>query len=911
MSSAVQDSTPLMKQYFELKEHHPDALMLFQVGDFYELFFEDAKKASAALGIALTTRGKNKGEPIPLCGVPVHALDHYLVKLIKAGFHVAICDQLEAPKPGSVVKRGVTQVLTPGTLTDTKLLDEKAASYLFSFFPMQDSWGLLFGELLTAQLFATVLPNDAEKSLEAELIRFFPDEILLPVDSTETKPFISFFAQRGYVTTLCAPYMQESPESMVADTWLQEHFPHQATIVREKKSLHAAVQLFYQYLSKNQQRALGQFHSLHLYQPDDFLLLDAATQRNLELIKNLQDGTTRHTLFSLVDRAATAMGSRMVKKWLLRPLVKKEQIMHRHDAVALFVQDISFANTVDQLLSHVGDIERVVGRIALSRATLHDYTMLLNALTIIPQLKMTVQYKSTTGLCQVIGQSMGDFSRVRHLLEAALNTDATKPWIIRPGFDERLDQLRDLIEHANQKIIELERQEQQATGINSLKIRYNQAHGYAIEITNANLDAVPEYYVRKQTLVGKERFMISALDALQADIENARTEIEQVENAIYERIKAEVNSYVSDLRKLAHALSTLDALLSFGKISYAQGYVRPHFTTEPGILIEKGRHPVIEQTLAHSFIPNDTCLTQEESLWIITGPNMGGKSTYLRQVALICIMAHCGLFVPAQRAVLAPLDRIFTRIGAGDNLAEGKSTFLVEMEETALICTQATKNSLVILDEVGRGTSTFDGLAIAQAVVEYLHQVVKPNCLFATHYHELTLLQEQFPGIVNYYAASKKTAQGILFLYTMKRGVADGSFGVQVAKLAQLPAAVIDRAEYILTVLSHTEHAQSVALRSVMGEHVRTLEKGEKNSGKQLSFGGMQEATGDMSIIADLEQLRRENVRLKKEYAALQQELADLARHKKSLAALAELDVETVSPKQAFDLLWRLKESGD
>lgn len=880
MTSVVPDSTPLMKQYFELKAQYPDALMLFQVGDFYELFFDDAKKASAALGIALTVRGKNKGEPIPLCGVPVHALDHYLVKLIKAGFHVAICEQLELPQPGTVVKRGITQVLTPGTLTDTQLLDEKAASYLFSFFPLRDSWGLLFGELLTAQLFATVLPGDSEKSLEAELIRFFPDEVLLPTD-TSAKPFGTFFTQRGYVTTMVPSMAQDSDDAHNADAWISAQFPQQAAAVHEKESLHAAVQLFYQYLNKNQRAALDQFRSLHVYQPDDFLILDAATQRNLELIKNLQDGSVRHTLFSVVDQAATTMGSRMIKKWLLRPLVKKEQIIHRQDAVALFVQDRIFANTVEQLLVPMGDIERVVGRIALSRATLHDYTMLLSALAMLPQLKAVVSGKAAGGLTLVIVQAMGDFARVQQLLEAALNTDTTKPWIIRAGFDERLDQLRDLVEHANQKIIELERREQQATGINSLKIRYNQAHGYAIEITNANRDAVPERYVRKQTLVGKERYMTPELDALQTDISSARSEIEQVEAAVYERIKHEVSGHVADLRKLAHALSTLDALLSFGKVSYARGYVRPQFTNERVIQIERGRHPVVEQTLSHSFIPNDTFLSNQESIWIITGPNMGGKSTYLRQVALICIMAHCGLFVPAHMVILSPLDRIFTRIGAGDNLAEGKSTFLVEMEETALICTQATKHSLVILDEVGRGTSTFDGLAIAQAVVEYLHQVVKPRCLFATHYHELTLLQEQLPGIVNYYAASKKTANGILFLYTMMRGVADGSFGVQVAKLAQLPPAVIVRAEQILTVLSQTEAQHSHALQT-----------------DTLVCRDVPKHEIDQQIIAEIEHLRGENKQL--QHAVL--------KNQKLVELLARLDYDTLSPKQAFDLLWALKE---
>jgi DNA mismatch repair protein MutS len=874
----MQDATPLMQQYFTIKAQHPDTILMFQVGDFYELFFDDAKTAAAALGIALTARGKNKGEPIPLCGVPVHALDHYLTKLVKSGFKVAICEQLEPPVPGRVVERGVTQVLTPGTLTDAKLLDEKSASYLFSFFPTTDSWGLLFGEILTAQLYATVLPASADRTLESELIRFFPDEILIPPSSLG-KTYQGFFKSRGYFTTMVN---QEAGENQEFDAWMVRNLRGASVQkIYEQEALKRAVSLFHAYVAKNQQSALEQFKSIQFYQPEDFLLLDPSTQRNLELIKSSQDGSRKNTLFAVMDRATTAMGSRVVKKWLLRPLIKKEMITARQDTVQLLLQDAGISQKLEQLLAQVGDIERVVGRIGLLRANLHDYVMLSQALEVIPHIVQILNSRKRVQLIEAILQSIADFSLLHSLLVASLNDDNSKPWTIKPGFDLQLDRLRELVENANQKILELETQEQEKTGIQSLKIRFNQAHGYYIEITKANLDSVPDYYTRHQTLVGRERFTIPALRDLQQEIFSAKGHIDQVEAAVFSRIKGEVVSHISQLRKLAYALSNLDALLGLSKLAYENGYVRPQFNTERTISIDAGRHPVVAHLIGNNFIPNDTKLDDNESVWIITGPNMGGKSTYLRQVALINIMAQCGSFVPAQAANLHILDRIFTRIGAGDNVSEGKSTFLVEMEETASICSQATKNSLVILDEVGRGTSTFDGLAIAQSVVEYIATKVQARCLFATHYHELTLLQDQIQGIASYYAASTKRPDGILFLYKILRGVADGSFGVEVAKLAQLPDAVIMRAEQILTVLGATELQHSNAL-------------------KQLPS-----AQSSDPLMERYELLMRENKSLKNEYAAITQKVKE---QDEILRALGSLDYDNLSPKQAFDLLWKLKQ---
>jgi DNA mismatch repair protein MutS len=798
--------TPLMQQYFSIKQEYPNALLLFQVGDFYELFFEDAKSAAAFLGIALTKRGTNNGEPIPLCGVPVHALDHYLAKLVRGGFNVVICDQLQEAVPGKMVERGVTRVLTPGTLTDSKLLDEKSASYLFSFYPVQTGWGLLFGELLSAQLFATTVPAQALKSLESEVVRYFPDEVLIP-EIPEAKSFQPYFKQLGYYTTLVPQGTDEAQGA--ARAWMNRHFGRESlNQVTAHEGLASAVTQMHGYLRKTNESALEQFKSIYFYQPEDFLLLDAATQRNLELIKPLQADGSSYTLFSHMDAAITAMGSRTIKKWIQRPLVSREAIEQRLDAVSSFVEDVATTRHIEKLLREIGDLERVVGRIALRRATLQDYLQLKAALTALPALKKHLGHKRQSVLLFAIDERIVELQNLLQELERALNDNGATTWMIKPGYDSRLDHLRDLAHNSHSKIIELERSEQQRTGISSLKIRYNQVSGYYIEVTKPNTHLVPEDYQRQQTLVGRERYTTAYLRQLQGEILTAQQESAALEVTLFDQLKSVVAQHVTQLRHVCAAVSKLDALIGLSLVSYNHNYSRPTFNNDRNILIAGGKHPVIASILGSVFIANDTQLTDEQSLFVITGPNMGGKSTYLRQVALIAIMAQIGCYVPATKASLPLLDRIFTRIGAGDQLSAGKSTFLVEMEETATICSQATAQSLVILDEVGRGTSTFDGLAIAQAVVEFLYTTVKARCLFATHYHELTQLTERFPGIASYYAASSKGANGIMFRYKILPGIADGSFGVEVARLAGLPTQVLTRAQEILEELTQGQVLQ-------------------------------------------------------------------------------------------------------
>jgi len=859
----TQELTPLMKQYYEIKATHVDALVLFQVGDFYELFYEDAQQAAAYLGIALTARGKNNGEPIPLCGVPIHSLDHYLCRLVKGGFKVAICDQLEEPRPGAIVKRGVTQVLTPGTLTDSKLLEARSASYLLSFYPLGDEWGLVFSELLTAQIFITTISAQSSKQLESELIRFFPDEIIIPA---KNKEFQSYFKKLGYYTTLVHDDTDRLPEML---QWVEAKFD--ATTynkVAHSDAFSLALYYFYAYMSKNQRASLDHYTSLLFYKPDDFLILDAATQRNLELLKNAHDGSSKNTLFEVLDCAKTAMGSRMIKKWLQRPLVNKDAIIQRQDAIQHFSHTISLAHAIEQLLLSIGDMERIIGRIALDRASVVDYRALSKILLVIPQLKSHIATASIP-LLQLIFNHLGAFDRLAELLSNALCDNSESEWVIKKGFNVEFDQMRDLVDHGNNRISALEQKEQQETGISSLKIRYNAIQGYYIEVTNANLKSVPDHYRRLQTLVGRERFITKELQEVHYAIERARKDSIAYEQNLFNDIKKHVAAHIASLRKAAHALAHIDALLALSRLAYDKSYVRPSFNDDRNILIINGRHPVVEQTLESHFIPNNTTLTDEQSLWIITGPNMGGKSTYLRQVAQLCIMAHIGSFVPAESANLFLLDRIFTRLGAADNVAEGKSTFLVEMEETATICTQATERSLVILDEVGRGTSTFDGLAIAQSVVEYIFNVIRSRCLFATHYHELTALQSTMPGIAIYYAASKKTPTGIVFLYKIVQGIADGSFGIEVAKLADLPSSVIVRAATLVT-----SFAEGTSAIGILGENSQDEKRGNHS------------------------QLMQENRVL----------LEKIARIYPFIEKIQSIDFDSLSPKKAFDLLWELKD---
>lgn len=881
--TAPEKLTPLMQQYFDIKKQFADTILFFQVGDFYELFFDDAKIASAFLAITLTKRGKNNGVDIPLCGVPIHALDHYLVKLIRGGFKVALCDQLTKPQPGTVVQRGITRVFTPGTLIDAGMLDDKSASYLLTFYPLPDRWGILFTELLTAQLFATTLPADSYRHIEAELIRFFPDEVILP-KLKKIEHFDTYFKKMGYCTSFIdaqiqADYLlsEQEPKNSESQAWIEQQFPAQAVrTIQQQPAFEQSLTTLYHYLKRNQSASLEQFKSIQFYEPDDYLILDLATQKNLEIINNTQDGGRKNTLFSVLDHAKTPMGSRTIKKWLSRPLVQKTSIIQRQEVVKELVSNFELTRKLDDNLSNIADIERIIGRIALTRATLHDYSALKTSLSLMPKIKQLLGKLAHVPLAQAIAEKIADFTPLVQLLEQSINDDAALSYTIKPGFDLELDRLRSLSTNGHEEILKLEQHERIRTGISSLKISYTHQTGYSIEITNPNLDKVPADFMPQQTMVGRKRFISQQLKALEVEILQATAQTEQLEAVIFQRVKIEVAHYLAPLRHAAQSIAYLDGLFGFAAAAHHNRYVTPEFNDQHDIIISAGRHPVVEESLGHLFVPNDTTLTTDESLWVITGPNMGGKSTYLRQVGLICIMAQCGSLVPADTASLPILDRIFTRIGSGDNVAQGKSTFLVEMEETAVICTQATSKSLVILDEVGRGTSTFDGIALAQAIIEHIFTQIKAKCLFATHYHELTELAATHQGIKNYHLASTKKADQLLFLHTIELGVAPGSFGLDVAKLAQLPHSIINRAKTILYELQTASNTQQKPA--------------------QQSF--LYQPANTASINTDEKQLSQTIKNLEEQ----------ITQQKNLLAQLAQLDINNLTPRQALEFIWDLKE---
>ena len=790
--------TPLMRQYHEIKHTFPDALVLFQVGDFYEFFFEDAHKASTFLGITLTKRGSMGNEPIPLCGVPVHSVDRYLVKLVKGGFRVVLVDQLSKPQPGKLVKRGVTQVLTPGTLTELTMLEEKSASYIAAIYPLSQAIGLVFAELLTGQLFVTMLSTTEDRLLLAELARFLPDEVIIP-DSKFGKQLDAKLRRAGYITTSLDEGLYASFDDDAFGSWLSCQCSQEtSTLINHSEALSSALRSLYQYLKRTFETGLSHCKQVVVYNPEDYVILDVATQRNLEIVANLQDSKTANTLFSVMDRAVTAMGSRQIKKWLLRPLTSKAPIEQRLDAVEVLANLPQVREQIKQHCAEIGDIERVVGRIALDRAHLNDYLALKQGLDVLEPLSRVLVECGDVKLMHLIRKRLAGFNDLYWLLNESLNDLTDRDWLIKEGYHAELDRLRKLIENSTGEMLVFEQREQKASGIPSLKVRFNKMHGYAIEITKANLANVPPHYIRTQTLSNRERFTTQELKDLEYDIQRAQASIKEIETEVFAEVAKKVTAYVPPLKKCAHALAHLDALIGFSIIAVDGQYVRPTFNANDVISIKAGRHPVVERASTQTFIPNDTILTPKETLWVITGPNMGGKSTFLRQTALITLMSQAGSFVPAASADIALVDRIFTRIGAGDNVAAGKSTFMVEMEEAALICTQATQKSLVILDEIGRGTSTYDGLALAQAILEYIYETVGCKCLFATHYHELTSLADTFESVASYHAASKEMKDSVVLLHKIIKGVAKGSYGIEVAKQAGIPTSIVKRAEELV-----------------------------------------------------------------------------------------------------------------
>ena len=809
MSDDFAQHTPLMRQFFRAKSEFPDTLVFFRMGDFYELFFDDARKAARLLDVTLTQRGQSAGQPIPMCGVPYHAAEGYLAKLVKLGESVAICEQIGDPALAKgLVERRVVRVITPGTLTDEALLEERRDNLLVSITRSGERFGIAAVDVAGGRF--TLSEIDGEAALLADLARLSPAETLLDENGRWPEAVTAMTGARRR-----PPWHYEHDS---AERALCEFFGTRDLrgfgCAEMKLSVSAAGALL-AYLKDTQRTALPQLNRLSVESVDDTIAMDAATRRNLELDAQTS-GRTGATLFSVIDSTVTPMGGRLLRRWLHRPLRIPATLQLRHQAIAAQIDAASIAAT-RELLRGFGDIERILTRVALRSARPRDLSTLRDALLAAPQLQSCLADVDSPRLME-LSQRIGSHDDCSGLLSRALLEQPPAllrdGGVLRAGFDAELDELRLLSTNADQFLVDLEARERTASGIATLKVGYNRVHGYYIEITNAHSDRAPTHYTRRQTIKGAERYITEELKQFEDKVLSAKERALMREKALYEQLLDMLIARLDALREAAAAFSEIDVLAALAERAHALNWSMPELVDSPGIDILRGRHPVVEAVRSDPFEPNDLQLAPDRRMLVITGPNMGGKSTYMRQAALIVLLAHIGSFVPAERARMGPIDRIFTRIGAGDDLAAGQSTFMVEMSETANILHNATARSLVLMDEVGRGTSTYDGLALAFACAVHLATSNRAYTLFATHYFELTALAGDLDGVANVHLDAAEHGDSLVFLHAVKDGPANRSFGLQVAALAGVPKPVIAAArERLLALEARPPDAPMAATR--------------------------------------------------------------------------------------------------
>jgi DNA mismatch repair protein MutS len=804
--------TPLMRQYNDIKSRYPGSILFFRMGDFYEMFGDDAVVASKVLQITLTSRNKNKGEKMPLCGVPYHAADAYIAKLIKSGHRVAVCEQVEDPRTAKgIVKREVIRVITPGTVLEDNLLSSSENNFLMAVSPLRQRVGIAALDISTGEFYASELPEDDTARLMSEIARVDPKEILLPEGSTGKGPGALINEDRPERLSTLDDWSFD-PEG--CERRLQEQFGV-ATLdgfgLAGMDSAISAAGAALGYLAENQPAALTNITRINVRNLGSYMYMDENTMRNLELVQS--PSGRKGTLIDRLDRTVTSMGARRLRSWLTQPQLDLHEIRSRHEAVGELVEGFSMRDRLRENMKYVYDLERLMARIASGVAGPRDMAALRSSLEALPLVKATVAdvWSQRIGeLNSAISDHAGLSSMIGRAIEDEPPANLKDGGVIRQGYSAELDELRGYSLDGKGLIARIEADERQSTGIDSLKVKYNKVFGYYIEVTKPNLPRVPDYFIRKQTLVNAERFVTPELKEYEEKVLGAEERIAEIEASLFAALREEAASHATDVQRTSEALSELDALASFAESAVENGYTRPDMDDSDVIRITDGRHPVVEAlTGRERYVPNDTLLDRAENrLLIITGPNMAGKSTYMRQVALIVLMAQVGSFVPAASAGIGLVDRIFTRVGASDNIARGQSTFMVEMNETANILHNATPKSLIIMDEIGRGTSTFDGVSIAWAVAEHIHDKARlgARTLFATHYHELTELAATCPGIKNYNISVREWKDEIVFLRKIVEGGADKSYGIQVARLAGLPRELLGRARAILRNLERSEY---------------------------------------------------------------------------------------------------------
>jgi DNA mismatch repair protein MutS len=822
-------TSPMMEQYRTVKEQHPDKLLMFQVGDFYEFFFEDARVAAREMEIALTTRDGGSENPIPLAGVPIHAAETYLNKLLGKGYKVVICDQVEnAAQAKGLVKRDITRILTPGTITDAQMLEESRNNYLAVVLQSGEDhyYGLAAIDVSTGEFRITEQQGEnAWDTINDELRRLEPAELLC----SSVRLADIFNNQKKHngknlidvISEL--PSLEEAKAAMIeqwnSETWDQlqlDRYPMAAAA--------AAAALTYLQLLQQLPKGVNHFHRLDLYFNNRNMIIDNITSRNLELTQTIRDGGKEGSLLWLIDRCMTAMGRRLLRRWLEQPLFAQELIEERLDAVGELIHMPLQRRDLRKRMQEVFDLERFCGRLSYQRINARDLVALKNALKQISALKVLLSgFKSTK--IRLINDKLPAFTELMTLIDSALlddpPTSLKEGGIFKEGYHEEVDRLKTISREGNNMLLEFEKNEKQRTGIKSLRIGYNRNFGYYIEVTRLNKDLVPPEYHRKQTLVNAERYTTAELHQMEEQITGARDKLASLEYTLFEELRAVVEGYTEQLLGASYELAYIDCLQSLAEIAEKNDYRRPRFTSGRKMTIRQARHPVVEQLAIERFVPNDIVIDQKHYLLIITGPNMAGKSTFIRSAALVAIMAQMGSFVPASEADLPLFDRVFARVGAGDDLSRGHSTFMVEMQETATILKEATVDSLIILDEIGRGTSTYDGMSIARSVLEYLGSKIKAKTMFSTHYHELTKLEGDLSGIKNYTMAVKEKGKQVIFLRQVVPGKADKSYGINVARLAGVPYEVLVRAETILAELeltSSTAAEQQLSLLPMVAE---------------------------------------------------------------------------------------------
>lgn len=838
--------TPMMQQYMEVKSKYKDCILFYRLGDFYEMFFDDALTASRELELTLTGRDCGLSERAPMCGVPYHAVETYLDRLIEKGYKVAICEQMEDPALAKgLVQRDVIRVVTPGTVIESGMLDERSNNFLLSVCFSGEKAGLAFADVSTGEFFVHQV-EDAGRTLADEVTRISPVEIiasdLIRLREYVNRDDLSMSERPG--TTF---QYQNASETLCKHFHLQDLSP--LGLTDDYRLAAQAAGALMRYLDETQKNALEHITELRIYQGGDTMLLDRNTRRNLELTESLRSRTKKGSLLWLMDKTSTAMGGRLLRSWIEQPLVNREEILRRLDAVEEFTSQHVLTMTLSEELQGVYDVERLLSKVSYKSLNARDCLSLCASLKKVPGIRNLLSGAQSQGV-QAVYALLDPLEDLTGLLERAIHPDAppviSEGGIIRDGYSAILDEYRSAATNGKQWIVDLEAKEREATGIKNLRIQYNRVFGYYIEVTKSYYDMVPMRYQRRQTLANSERYITPELREIEQKIVGAQEQSVRLELQLFTEIREKIAGEIVRIQHTAQGLKTLDALLSLAKVAVSNHYVRPEITQDGSLEIIEGRHPVVEQTMQEGgFVPNDAVMDQDQArMLIITGPNMAGKSTYMRQVALITLMAHLGSFVPAKSAKIPIVDRIFTRVGASDDLASGQSTFMVEMSETAYILRNATRHSLIILDEIGRGTSTFDGLAIAWAVVEYLCDPARVGAktLFATHYHELSELEGHVEGVQNYCISVKEHGEDVIFLRKIVRGGADKSFGIHVARLAGVPHPVLVRAHEIQARLE-------VSDVNKIGQNI--LEEGTARENEQVSLFDV----GKTEIINELQNL--------------------------------------------------------